>query len=149
MAVKRIIMMYTVLMALPGIPLIYSGDEYAMLNDYSYRADPSRKDDSRWVHRIPLRKNPGRDQWLSARQNRINTAVRELIHNRKKEKLLGRAGIYFHDQQDIHVLGFTRFTANERIHIAANFSEQECLHHVGNTTVRLGPYDVITLKESV
>ena len=34
-----------------GIPVIYSGDEIAQLNDYSYHEDPSHWDDSRYVHR--------------------------------------------------------------------------------------------------
>ncbi|MCK9171156.1 MAG: alpha-amylase family protein [Treponema sp.] len=149
MAVKRIVMIYTVLAALPGIPLIYSGDENAMINDYSYRADKSRKDDSRWVHRIPFNKTAESDSWLSARQEKITAAIHKIIRGRKNEKLFGQAGIYFHNLQDSHVFGFTRFSDHERIHIAANFSEQSCLYQIGDTTLHLGPYDVITLKESI
>ena len=45
MAVERMKMMYAVLFALPGIPLLYAGDEKAVLNDYSYRDDPLKKED--------------------------------------------------------------------------------------------------------
>ncbi|HOC28600.1 MAG TPA: alpha-amylase family protein, partial [Treponemataceae bacterium] len=51
MAVRRIGMMCTVLISLPGIPLLYANDEIGVLNDYRYRSDPAKKDDSRWVHR--------------------------------------------------------------------------------------------------
>ena len=37
MALKRMKMMYATLFALPGIPLLYAGDERAVLNDYTYR----------------------------------------------------------------------------------------------------------------
>jgi amylosucrase len=34
-----------------GIPLVYMGDEIALLNDHSYGDDPARAHDSRWLHR--------------------------------------------------------------------------------------------------
>ena len=52
MAVARMKMMYAVMFALPGIPLLYANDEKAVLNDYSYHEDSNKKSDSRWVHRI-------------------------------------------------------------------------------------------------
>ena len=34
-----------------GIPVIYSGDEVGRLNDWSYREDPDKREDSRYIHR--------------------------------------------------------------------------------------------------
>ena len=34
-----------------GIPLVYMGDELAMLNDRAYLDDPDHAHDSRWIHR--------------------------------------------------------------------------------------------------
>lgn len=34
-----------------GIPVLYSGDEVAQLNDNEYRADPDKAEDSRFLHR--------------------------------------------------------------------------------------------------
>src|SRR5258708_40226314 len=34
-----------------GNPLIYVGEEVGQHNDYSYRDDPAKAGDSRWVHR--------------------------------------------------------------------------------------------------
>jgi amylosucrase len=50
-AVHRILMGHALMAAFGGIPLIYMGDELAMLNDYSYLDDPHHAHDSRWVHR--------------------------------------------------------------------------------------------------
>lgn len=149
MAVKRISMIYTVLMALPGIPLLYSGDENAMLNDYSYRSVPEKKDDSRWVHRPSFREISAVDRWLSDKQQQVHDAIRDAVRNRKREKLFGHAAITFHEMQNEHVFGFTRYNGGERMHVAANFSEQDCTYYIGNTAIRLGPYDVITLKEHI
>ncbi len=52
MAVRRMSMMYAVLLALPGVPLLYMGDETAILNDHSWQNTPGKSNDSRWVHRI-------------------------------------------------------------------------------------------------
>ncbi|RZW12705.1 MAG: alpha-amylase [Rhodobacteraceae bacterium] len=50
-AVERVLMGHALMAAYGGVPLIYMGDEIAMLNDYSYRDDPHLAHDSRWVHR--------------------------------------------------------------------------------------------------
>jgi amylosucrase len=51
LSLRRILLIHAVILSIGGIPLIYLGDEIAMLNDYSYRADPDKVNDSRWVHR--------------------------------------------------------------------------------------------------
>ena len=48
---RRLLLGYAVVFAFGGIPLIYMGDEIAMLNDLSYLEDPALADDSRWMHR--------------------------------------------------------------------------------------------------
>lgn len=55
LALKRFRLLYSVVYSLPGIPLINSGDEIGQLNDLSYRNDPLKKDDSRYIHRSPFR----------------------------------------------------------------------------------------------
>jgi amylosucrase len=51
LAVQRILMGHAMIAAFGGIPLIYMGDELALLNDYSYRDVPEHAHDSRWLHR--------------------------------------------------------------------------------------------------
>ena len=51
LAVQRILLGHALIASFGGIPLIYMGDELAMLNDYSYLDTPAHKHDSRWVHR--------------------------------------------------------------------------------------------------
>ena len=51
LAVQRILMGHALIAGFGGIPLIYMGDELAMLNDYSYRDEATHRHDSRWVHR--------------------------------------------------------------------------------------------------
>ncbi|MBQ6565803.1 MAG: alpha-amylase family protein [Treponema sp.] len=119
MAVERIKMMYAVLFALPGIPLLYAGDERAVLNDYSYRDDPLKKDDSRWVHRIADRGPASGFRYAS--QKEVEASLREIIAARKKEPMLGGQDVFFYDTQDSHVFAFRRGT----VHVVANFSERQ------------------------
>jgi amylosucrase len=50
-AIRRLVLLYAVVFAFGGIPLIYMGDELAMRNDHSYLEDPALADDNRWLHR--------------------------------------------------------------------------------------------------
>ena len=50
-AVQRILLGHALIACFGGIPLIYMGDELALLNDYSYLTNPAHAHDSRWVHR--------------------------------------------------------------------------------------------------
>ncbi|MGL4237686.1 amylosucrase [Tabrizicola sp.] len=51
LAVQRILMGHALIAAWGGIPLIYMGDELALLNDDGYLDVPEHAHDSRWIHR--------------------------------------------------------------------------------------------------
>ncbi|MDE3121995.1 MAG: alpha-amylase family protein [Paracoccaceae bacterium] len=51
LAVQRILMGHALIASFGGIPLIYMGDELALLNDRGYLANPYHAHDSRWIHR--------------------------------------------------------------------------------------------------
>jgi amylosucrase len=51
LAIDRILLGHALIAAVGGIPLIYMGDEIALLNDYGFRDRPDHAADSRWVHR--------------------------------------------------------------------------------------------------
>ncbi|MGB7595327.1 MAG: alpha-amylase family protein [Erysipelotrichaceae bacterium] len=50
-AIKRINLAHALILAYRGIPLIYSGDEIATINDRSYLLDPDKMAEGRWIHR--------------------------------------------------------------------------------------------------
>ena len=51
MAIDRVLLGYAMVLGFGGIPLIYMGDELALLNDDDYVAVPEHADDNRWMHR--------------------------------------------------------------------------------------------------
>jgi amylosucrase len=50
-AVRRLCCGYAIVYGFGGIPLLYMGDELALLNDTSYLDEPEHVDDNRWMHR--------------------------------------------------------------------------------------------------
>ena len=50
-AVRYDITLHAFMLSQSGIPVIYSGDEIGQVNDYSYKDDPEKSDDSRYLHR--------------------------------------------------------------------------------------------------
>ena len=50
-AVRKDVMLHAYLLAQSGLPIIYSGDEVGQVNDYAYKDDPEKADDSRYIHR--------------------------------------------------------------------------------------------------
>ena len=67
--VERLLLMYSVVYAFGGIPLLYMGDELALLNDRHWADDPTHAGDNRWLHRPPM-------DWSAAarRHDRTTTA---------------------------------------------------------------------------
>lgn len=44
-------MLHAYMMVQSGIPMLYSGDEIGQVNDYTYKNDPEKRVDSRYIHR--------------------------------------------------------------------------------------------------
>ena len=50
-SVRYDITLHAFMLSQSGIPVIYSGDEIGQVNDYSYKDDPDKAVDSRYLHR--------------------------------------------------------------------------------------------------
>jgi len=126
LAIRRILLIHGICLTIGGIPLIYLGDEIGTLNDYSYRDDPAKAEDSRWVHR------PFADWEKYARRNdpasiegRIYQGLRRLAGMRLQHAAFNGQEVQIIDTGNPHVLGFVRISASQRVLIFTNFSEQE------------------------
>ncbi|GGK56546.1 alpha-amylase family protein [Ornithinimicrobium pekingense] len=53
-AVARLLLGYTIVYGYGGVPVLWSGDEVAQLNDDAWAAVPEHADDNRWAHRPRL-----------------------------------------------------------------------------------------------
>jgi amylosucrase len=86
LAVQRLLMGHALIAAFGGIPLIYMGDELALLNDYSYKDDPAHAHDSRWVHRPRM-------DWSAPRTGdkpsaRVYQGIRHILARRRATEAL-------------------------------------------------------------
>jgi hypothetical protein len=126
LAIRRILLIHGVIMTVGGIPLLYLGDEVATLNDYSYRDDPAKARDSRWVHR------PHADWERYARRNdpetiegRVYQGLQKLMNLRKSNPVFTGGQLEAAQTENEHVLGYIRSHAGKRVIVFANFSERQ------------------------
>ncbi len=84
-SIQIILLLHSILLSFGGIPLLYYGDELGTLNDDSYKEDPSKAGDSRWVHRPMIdweragkRHQSGTDEFI------IFNTLKHLISVRKE-----------------------------------------------------------------
>ena len=126
LAIRRVLLIYGVIMTLGGIPLIYLGDEIGYLNDYTYRKDPVKFGDSRWVHRpyIDWAKFERRNE-KGTIEERIFHGVCNLIRLRKENDVFSCGDLEVMDIGNEHILGFVRTCSTKRILVLANFTEGE------------------------
>lgn len=118
-------MLHAWLLSQSGIPVLYSGDEIAQLNDYSYHSDPEKAADSRYLHRgafrwdlAELRHDP------TTRQGKVFQALRDLERIRAAHPVFcADAGVWSFDTGDNAVLGLVRDYAGARLTALYNFSE--------------------------
>lgn len=123
LSLKRIELLNGFLFSLPGIPLVYSGDELAVLNDYSYMDKDEKKEDSRWVHRFSF---PWKSVLTneSGPQERIRKYMKKMIHLRKSFS-------FFRGSMDImalkspNLLGFRLSEGKNHLLVIANFTERK------------------------
>ncbi len=54
LALERLLMGHALVLGFGGVPLLYMGDEIAMLNDPGYLKEPEHAMDNRWIHRPPM-----------------------------------------------------------------------------------------------
>lgn len=115
LAVRRILLVYGIIFTLSGIPLIYLGDEIGNLNDYTYRKDPIKASDSRWVHRLKTDwvKVERRDQKATI-EKQIFRGFANLIRIRKENDLLSSGYLEVLDIENDHVLGFMRLSETKK-----------------------------------
>ena len=125
LAVRRILLMHGIVMTTGGIPLIYLGDELATLNDYDFRLDPDKVDDSRWVHR------PKTDWERAARRHDSTTlegqvfqGMQRLVQLRKETPVFSGGDLQVMETGNPYVLGYMRAGKEGRVLVFANFSEE-------------------------
>ena len=119
--------LHALLLSLPGIPVLRSGDEIGQLNDYTYKADPSRASDPRWLHN-------GHFNWILARnradaetiQGRIFNSLEQLESIRASHPVFApEIPAHTLETWEKSLLALVRETSEEKLICIYNFSDQD------------------------
>ena len=134
-AIRMDVMLHAYMFMQSGIPVLYSGDEIAQVNDYTYKDEPDKAADSRYIHR-------GAMNWTLAEniskpdtvEGKMFAQLGQLERIRKSEKVFEtNADMRTIDTGDVAVLCIARHFAGDEVVGLFNFSEHE-------KTIRMDAY---------
>ena len=131
LAIKRMLLLQGVTLSIGGIPLIYLGEEWAMLNDYDFIKDPAKAGDTRWVHRPKMRweflaeLDGGSESQEGSIRKEVFQSLRRMIAVRKSLPPLAGQSMDLIATGNSNVLGFVRFHESHRLIVLANFCERQ------------------------
>lgn len=128
-SIKMILLLHGMIFSFGGIPLLYYGDEIGTLNNDSYRDDPLKAGDSRWVHRpwfdwekAEKRNSPGTVEY------KIFSALKQMIAIRKEIAVFADFNNReLFEVENPHLFVFGRYNLqqpSEQVLAVANFSDQ-------------------------
>lgn len=126
-AVREDIMLHAYMLTQSGIPMLYSGDELGQVNDYSYKNDPEKCADSRYIHRGKLPWELAEDKEdVTTVQGNIFQTLDRLEKIRRQEITFDKdADVYTYDVHDDSILCVLREHKRRRFFGIFNFSNQE------------------------
>lgn len=110
-----------------GLPLLYSGDELAQVNDYSYKNDPNKAQDSRYLHRGKMRWDLAeRADDPSTPEGRVFQGLRALGELRRTHRAFGaQADVWTLDTGDDGVLAVGRYLEGQKLIGVFNFTPED------------------------
>ncbi len=123
-ALELDIALHALMFTLSGVPVLYSGDEIAMLNDDAYHDDPLKAADSRYLHR-------GDMDWAAAKkrgdaktpEGRVFGAIRRLEGLRREHPAFDTAAqVRLLPAKSDSLLGIERVNGGERLVAVFNFA---------------------------
>lgn len=124
-ALRLDVMLHAYMLMQSGIPVLYSGDEIGQTNDYTYKDDPKKAADSRYIHR-------GKMNWALAEhisdpdtvEGKLFLGLNRLGEIRKREKVfVTGADAWTVETGERAVLCMARSFEGDKLIGVFNFSE--------------------------
>ena len=124
-AIQLDVMLHAYMFMQSGIPVLYSGDEIGQVNDYTYKENPNRAADSRYIHRGVMNWELAANRFdLDTVEGKLFNRLEILEQIRKREKaFVSNADTWTVDTGDHSILCIGRYFAGEKIMGVFNFSE--------------------------
>lgn len=132
---RKIGLAYSMMLSLPGTPVIYYGDEFGKENDHDFykeMAEKVGKDDTRFLVRGKINW-PLREQQLKepeSFQAKVFGRLQQMLKARNRHKVFGRGSLEFVTIQDNtgknadQLLAYKRQFANEQLLVVQNLADQ-------------------------
>ena len=163
-AIRQDVMLHAYMFMQSGIPVLYSGDEIGQVNDYTYKDDPNKAADSRYIHR-------GKMDWglagdvddPSTVQGKVFQALDQLEHIRKREKVfMSTAAAWtvetwapgvlcicraFEEDKLVGLFNFSEEDRTARIHETGEYVDLISGHEMGALEVDIPGYGFYYLKK--
>ena len=126
-ALRLDITLHAFLLTQSGIPVLYSGDEVAQFNDWSYHQDPFKQEDSRYLHRCAF-------DWQKAAhrhdtgtvEGRIYEALRKLENIRFNTRVFDAdADVWTMEPYNDCILAIGRYYEGQKLVALFNFSPDD------------------------
>jgi len=126
-AIRLDVMLHAYIFMQSGIPVLYSGDEIGQVNDYTYKNDPLKAADSRYIHRGAMNwELAGNVEKPGTVEAEIFQKLTELEQIRKREKVFAAdADAWTIETWEKSVLCIGRYKEGEKIIGLFNFSEYD------------------------
>ena len=117
-------MLHAFMFTLSGVPVLYSGDEIAQENDYTYHEDPLKAEDSRYLHRgkawTGKKAETDKENHAGGKDVRRDPAAGNAP--RRSTVFDTEADTWLLDTGNDHVLGIGRYYRGEQLLALFNFS---------------------------
>lgn len=131
---QKIGLAYSIMLSLPGTPVIYYGDEFGKVNDEDYYYEMKTftgKDDTRFlvrghIHWTEVLDELAQEDSFAAQ---VNTRIRQMLRTRKLHKVFGRGDLQWSNlhltdgSEALQVLSFTRNLPDEKVLVVHNISD--------------------------
>lgn len=132
---RKIGLAYSMMLSLPGTPVIYYGDEFGKENDMDYYKEMAAfagKDDTRFLVRGKIRWELRESQLADPEtfQSKVFTRIQKMLQVRNGKKAFGRGSIEYLDAFNADgsinsaILAYKRIFADETIFVVQNLSDQ-------------------------
>ncbi|TWU41165.1 Amylosucrase [Novipirellula aureliae] len=129
LAIRRMLLLEAITLSIGGIPLLYLGEEWGMLNDYDFVKDPAKAGDTRWIHRPKMKWEflQELDDTIGPEggsiRRRIFRSLQKLIAVRKNMHAFAGQQMELVNTGNPHLLSFIRIVDSHRLIVMANFDD--------------------------
>ncbi len=134
---RKVALAYSIMLTLPGTPIIYYGDEFAKLNDEAFYESfklETGKDDTRYFVRGPLDWDQAKTELAKPESltARVNDSIREQLKVRAKWPVFGRGDSQWatleispREAHEKPLLAYFRSMPGQRVLVINNLSDKE------------------------